>query len=230
MAAGRDLQPRPESPGLSLPGGRQVRTDLVPHAPQAPEQAGSLPCKTVIDKGAANAKGIRGIRRMLQRPGRPAPVEMVRIKCLNNLVEQDHRFVKRRARPMPGFKSLTHASRFDHGRHRDREHDPQGPAQARAAVVPAVPPTEAGEVSGALCHPGRPAAEPGGFLGSLVQTGSLVTSPRRGEPRGTWSMLATTRRGQPELQGGWSSGEYTAMVVREFAIPAALCVIDAKTG
>lgn len=41
---------------------------------------------------------------------------------------------------------------------------------------------------------------------------------------------AAGRFGQPELQGGWSSGEYTAMVVREFAIPAALCVIDAKTG
>ena len=35
---------------------------------------------------------------------------MVRIKYLNNLVEQDHRFIKRRVRPMLGFKSFRSAA------------------------------------------------------------------------------------------------------------------------
>jgi transposase-like protein len=35
---------------------------------------------------------------------------MVRIKYLNNLVEQDHRFIKRRVRPMLGFKSFASAA------------------------------------------------------------------------------------------------------------------------
>lgn len=35
---------------------------------------------------------------------------MVRIKYLNNLVEQDHRNIKKRIRPMLGFKSFVSAS------------------------------------------------------------------------------------------------------------------------
>jgi transposase-like protein len=33
-----------------------------------------------------------------------APIELRQSKYLNNLVEQDHRAVKRRVRPMMGFK------------------------------------------------------------------------------------------------------------------------------
>ena len=36
--------------------------------------------------------------------------EMVWTKYFNNLVEQDHRFIKRRVRPMVGFKSFTSAA------------------------------------------------------------------------------------------------------------------------
>ena len=38
------------------------------------------------------------------------PIEMVRIKYLNNMVEQDHRTIKKRVRPMPEFKSFQPAS------------------------------------------------------------------------------------------------------------------------
>jgi transposase-like protein len=38
---------------------------------------------------AANSEGIKDINWMLKRFGCPAPIEMVRIKYLNNLVEQD---------------------------------------------------------------------------------------------------------------------------------------------
>ncbi len=47
---------------------------------------------------------------MLKRFGCPSPIEMVRIKYLNNLVEQDHRFIKRRVKPMLGFKSFKSAA------------------------------------------------------------------------------------------------------------------------
>lgn len=73
-------------------------------------EVNGLPRKIVIDKSAANTEGIKVINRMLKRFGCPVPIEMVRIKYLNNLVEQDHRFIKRRVRPMLGFKSFKSAA------------------------------------------------------------------------------------------------------------------------
>ena len=73
-------------------------------------EVNGLPRKIVIDKSAANTEGIKDINRMLKRFGCPVPIEMVRIKYLNNLVEQDHRFIKRRVRPMLGFKSFKSAA------------------------------------------------------------------------------------------------------------------------
>ena len=40
----------------------------------------------------------------------PIPIEMVRQKYLNNIIEQEHRFIKRRIRPMLGFKSFDSAA------------------------------------------------------------------------------------------------------------------------
>lgn len=47
---------------------------------------------------------------MLKRFDCPVPIEMTRIKSLNKMVEQDHRFIKRRVRPMLGFKSFKSAA------------------------------------------------------------------------------------------------------------------------
>ncbi len=69
-----------------------------------------LPRKIVIDRSGANAAGINVINRMLRNFGCPIPIEMVRIKYLNNMVEQDHRTIKKRIRPMLGFKSFVSAS------------------------------------------------------------------------------------------------------------------------
>ncbi|GAA4161906.1 hypothetical protein GCM10023069_08470 [Shinella granuli] len=38
------------------------------------------------------------------------PIEIRKSKYLNNRIEQDHRRIKRRVRPMLGFKSLTSAA------------------------------------------------------------------------------------------------------------------------
>jgi len=37
------------------------------------------------------------------------PIEVRRIKYLNNQIEQDHRFIKRLTRPMLGFKAFISA-------------------------------------------------------------------------------------------------------------------------
>lgn len=57
-----------------------------------------LPRKIVIDKSGANTAGIKAINKMLKGFGCPIPIEMVRRKFLNNVIEQDHRFIKRRIR------------------------------------------------------------------------------------------------------------------------------------
>lgn len=69
-----------------------------------------LPRKIVIDKSGANTAGIKAVNKMLKGFGCPIPIEMVRQKYLNNIVEQDHRFIKRLTRPMLGFKSFDSAS------------------------------------------------------------------------------------------------------------------------
>lgn len=66
--------------------------------------------KIVIDRIGANTAGITAITRMLQSFGCPIPIEMARIKYLNNMVEQDHSTIKKRVRPMLGFKSFPTAS------------------------------------------------------------------------------------------------------------------------
>jgi len=66
--------------------------------------------RIVIDRSAANTQGIKDIKSMLKRFGCPIPIQMVRIKYLNNMVEQDHRFIKRRVMPMLGFKSFMSAA------------------------------------------------------------------------------------------------------------------------
>ncbi|WP_170428430.1 IS6 family transposase [Ruegeria arenilitoris] len=69
-----------------------------------------IPSKIVIDKSGANAAGIREVNKILNRFGCPAKIQTVRSKYLNNLIEQDHRFIKRRVRHMCGFKSFRSAS------------------------------------------------------------------------------------------------------------------------
>jgi putative transposase len=73
-------------------------------------EVNGLPSKIVIDRSGANTAGITAVNRMLKSFGCPVPIEMVRIKYLNNMVEQDHRTIKKRIRPMLGFKSFVSVS------------------------------------------------------------------------------------------------------------------------
>jgi transposase-like protein len=60
-----------------------------------------VPEKIAIDKSGANMAAIRSIRADCG-----APIEPRQSKYLNNIVDQDHRAIKRIVRPMLGFKSL----------------------------------------------------------------------------------------------------------------------------
>jgi putative transposase len=59
-----------------------------------------VPETVTIDKSGADLAALEAIN-----GGRETPVRIRKSKYLNNLVEQDHRAIKRRTRPMLGFKS-----------------------------------------------------------------------------------------------------------------------------
>jgi putative transposase len=64
-----------------------------------------LPDKVTIDKSGANAAAIEALQ---EETGHK--IEIRQSKYLNNLVEQDHRAIKRIIRPMLGFKSFRSIS------------------------------------------------------------------------------------------------------------------------
>ena len=57
-----------------------------------------------MDKSGANKAAIDGIN-----DDRELPIEVRQIKYLNNIVEQDHRAIKRVTKPMLNFKSFRSA-------------------------------------------------------------------------------------------------------------------------
>jgi len=67
-------------------------------------QANDIPEKVTMDKSGANKAAIDEIN-----ANREKPMVVRQIKYLNNIVEQDHRAVKRITKPMLGFKSFKSA-------------------------------------------------------------------------------------------------------------------------
>ncbi|GFQ76002.1 transposase [Trichonephila clavata] len=65
-----------------------------------------LPEKVVIDKSGSNTAALDDLNREISEDRR---IMVFQIKYLNNIVEQDHRFIKKRIRPMLGFKSFHSA-------------------------------------------------------------------------------------------------------------------------
>ena len=66
-----------------------------------------VPEKITIDKSGANTAAVGAL---IDDSG--AAIELRQSKYLNNLVEQDHRAVKRRVRPMLGFKEFRSATKI----------------------------------------------------------------------------------------------------------------------
>ena len=63
-----------------------------------------VPEKITLDKSGANKAAVLGL---VADSG--ADIELRQSKYLNNIVEQDHRAIKRRVRPMMGFKAFASA-------------------------------------------------------------------------------------------------------------------------
>ncbi|MCE3606835.1 IS6 family transposase [Massilia sp. P8910] len=66
--------------------------------------ANGYPEKIAMEKGGANKSAIDAIN-----AGRKAPILVRQVKYLNNIVEQDHRAIKRVTSPMLNFKSFRAA-------------------------------------------------------------------------------------------------------------------------
>jgi len=69
-----------------------------------------VPHKIVIDKGGFNLAGAKAINNILKITGTDELIEILQVKHLNNILEQDHRFNKRITKHMLGFKAFHSAS------------------------------------------------------------------------------------------------------------------------
>ena len=77
-----------------------------PTAEAAPSMTTLVPRVINVDKNAAYPKAIAALK---ATGTLPQSVELRQVKYLNNLVEQDHRFIKRRVKPGLGFFSFETA-------------------------------------------------------------------------------------------------------------------------
>lgn len=68
--------------------------------------ASGKPEKVTIDKSGTNNAALKLLNKNLKEEDK---IEIRQIKYLNNIVEQDHRFIKRITKPMMGFKSFESA-------------------------------------------------------------------------------------------------------------------------
>jgi putative transposase len=64
----------------------------------------------VIDKNGANLAGLQSVNVILKLTGTGRLITIRQVKYLNNILEQDHRFIKRITGPMMGFKAFHSAT------------------------------------------------------------------------------------------------------------------------
>ena len=69
-----------------------------------------VPDRIAIDKSGANLAGLQSLNVILKFTGAGQIISIFQSKYLNNIVEQDHRFIKRITRPMLGFKAFHSAA------------------------------------------------------------------------------------------------------------------------
>ena len=65
-----------------------------------------IPKKVNIDKSGSNISALNSVNDTLEKESK---IEIRQNKYLNNMIEQDHRFIKKRTRPMLGFKNFQSA-------------------------------------------------------------------------------------------------------------------------
>jgi len=69
-----------------------------------------VPERIAIDKSGANLAGLQSLNVILKFTGTGRIINIIQSKYLNNIVEQDHRFIKKITRPMLGFKAFYSAN------------------------------------------------------------------------------------------------------------------------
>ncbi len=69
-----------------------------------------VPDRCVIDKSGANLAGLQAVNVVLKFTNDGRTIEIRQVKYLNNILEQDHRFIKRITGPMRGFKAFHSAA------------------------------------------------------------------------------------------------------------------------
>ena len=69
-----------------------------------------VPERIAIDKSGANLAGLQKLNVILKFTNAGKTIKVIQSKYLNNLVEQDHRFIKRITRPMFGFRAFYSAA------------------------------------------------------------------------------------------------------------------------
>ena len=69
-----------------------------------------VPDRIVIDMSGANLAGLQAVNVILKFTGNGSTIEVRQVKYLNNILEQDHRFIKRITDPMMGFKAFHSAA------------------------------------------------------------------------------------------------------------------------
>ncbi len=72
--------------------------------------ANGVPDRIAIDKSGANLADLQNLNVILKFTGAGRIIGIIQSKYLNNIVEQDHRFIKRITRPMLGFKAFHSAA------------------------------------------------------------------------------------------------------------------------
>jgi putative transposase len=63
-----------------------------------------------IDKSGANLAGLQSVTVILKFTNSERIIEIRQVKYLNNILEQDHRFIKRITRHIMGFKAFHSAA------------------------------------------------------------------------------------------------------------------------
>ncbi|TQM89987.1 IS6 family transposase [Roseinatronobacter monicus] len=69
-----------------------------------------IPDRIVIDKSGANLAGLEAVNVTLKFTVTGQTIKILQVKYLNNILEQDHRFIKRITGRMLGFKAFHSAS------------------------------------------------------------------------------------------------------------------------
>jgi putative transposase len=72
--------------------------------------ANGVPDRVVIDKSGANLAGLHAVNVILKFTGAGKTIKILQVKYLNNILEQDHRFIKKITEPMRGFKAFHSAT------------------------------------------------------------------------------------------------------------------------